>query len=109
MRNRKGLCTFDIQKCYLPGVLLYLRGLVAWNNMTDYESSYGFIFHVLKMNTTFPNNAAMWRAVETPILYHLVYGGIIAIESLIALLCTITGIQLFRYRHDLKVLSRAKG
>ena len=83
-------------------------GLVAWNNMTDYESNYGFVFHVLKMDTTFPNNISMWRAIDTPLFYHLVYGSIIAIECLIALLCTISGIQLLRHRHELRLFNQAK-
>ncbi|WP_299001854.1 DUF2165 family protein [uncultured Shewanella sp.] len=83
-------------------------GIVAWNNMIDYESNYGFVFHVLKMDTTYPTNEAMSRAIETPILYHLVYGFIIAIEGLIALLSAIAGVLLIKHRHNHEAFNGAK-
>ncbi len=33
--------------------------LVTFNNITDYGSNFGFVQHVLSMDTPFPENAAM--------------------------------------------------
>ena len=74
--------------------------LVALNNMTDYESNFQFVQHVLTMDTTFPGNRLMWRAIVSPIWHHICYLGIIAAESLVALLGWISLVGMWRARHD---------
>jgi len=56
--------------------------MVTFNNVTDYGSNFAFVQHVLSMDTTFPDNAAMYRAVTNPLLWHLGYWLIIAGEGL---------------------------
>ena len=41
--------------------------LVAADNLLDYGSNYQFVRHVLSMDTTFPGNALMGRAVTAPV------------------------------------------
>lgn len=60
--------------------------LVTFNNVTDYNSNFEFVKHVLSMDTTFEGNAAMWRAITTPWVWHVGYWGIIAGEGLTCLL-----------------------
>jgi predicted small integral membrane protein len=48
--------------------------LVVFNNTTDYDSNYQFIRHVLSMDTTFPGNSGMWRAIGSPAVYRIFYG-----------------------------------
>lgn len=55
--------------------------LVVFNNITDYGSNYAFVEAVLSMNTTFPGNTAMWRAVDSPAMHHIFYWSIIAWEA----------------------------
>jgi len=55
--------------------------LVVFNNLTDYGSNFLFVQHVLSMDTTFEGNRAMWRAIDSPLVYHAFYGGIIAWEA----------------------------
>jgi predicted small integral membrane protein len=59
---------------------LYLL-IVALNNVTDYKSNYEFVRHVLAMDTTFPGNALMWRAIQSEPIYHLGYASIILWEA----------------------------
>ena len=40
--------------------------LVVFNNLTDYGSNFEFVRHVLSMDTTFPGNQGMWRALNSP-------------------------------------------
>jgi predicted small integral membrane protein len=47
--------------------------LVVVNNVTDYSSNYMFVSHVLSMDTTFPGNNGMWRAIKWPFLHHIAY------------------------------------
>ena len=55
--------------------------LVTFNNLTDYDSNYQFVRHTLSMDTTFPGNALMWRAVTNPVLWTAGYWGIILTEA----------------------------
>jgi predicted small integral membrane protein len=70
--------------------------LVVLNNTTDYNSNFQFIRHVLMMDSTFPNNSAMWRAINSPSVHTLFYVTIIAWESLTMILCWWGGIRLAR-------------
>ena len=49
----------------LAGVALFYT-LVVFNNLTDFNSNYQFVRHVLLMDTTFPGNHGMWRALASP-------------------------------------------
>jgi predicted small integral membrane protein len=76
-------------------VALYYTVLV-FNNTTDYDSNFQFIRHVLMMDSTFPNNSGMWRAINSPSIHTLFYISIIAWESLTMILCWWGGIRLAR-------------
>jgi predicted small integral membrane protein len=61
---------------------LALFGLiVAADNIIDYNTNFAFVQHVLSMDTTFPNNGLIWRAVVALPLYHFAYCLIIAAEA----------------------------
>ncbi len=47
--------------------------MVTFNNITDYGSNFAFVQHVLSMDTTFEGNAAMYRAITTPWMWHAAY------------------------------------
>jgi predicted small integral membrane protein len=56
--------------------------LVVFNNTTDFDSNYQFVRHVLMMDTTFPGNKGMWRALSWQIWHVSFYFSIIAWEIL---------------------------
>jgi predicted small integral membrane protein len=60
--------------------------IVALNNLTDYDSNYQFVRHTLTMDTTFPGNHLMWRAIQSPAVSTLFYVTIIAWEIATCLL-----------------------
>jgi len=60
--------------------------LVVFNNLTDYDSNYQFVRHVLMMDTTLPNNHGMWRAINAPAVHTAFYVGIITWEIVTTLL-----------------------
>src|SRR3954463_4770126 len=51
---------------------------VAFGNITDYDSNWQFVQHVLSMDTTFPSSKLHWRAVTDinlqPAAYWLIIG-----------------------------------
>jgi predicted small integral membrane protein len=63
----------------LAGVALFYS-LVVFNNLTDFDSNYQFVRHVLSMDSTFPGNHGMWRAILSPAFHLAFYLGIIAWE-----------------------------
>ena len=89
-------------------VALYVT-LVVFNNLTDYGSNFDFVSHVLAMDTTFPDNNGMWRAINVPALHHAFYWVIIATEAAIAVLCWLGGWRLLRSIKDPVRFNRAKG
>jgi predicted small integral membrane protein len=54
--------------------------LVVFNNLTDFDSNYQFVRHVLMMDTTFPGNHGQWRALPSPVFHLVFYLSIIAWE-----------------------------
>lgn len=70
--------------------------LLVLNNLTDYGSNYQFVRHVLMMDSTFPGNHGMWRAVNSPLVHTGFYIGIIAWESITMLLCWWSGVRLLK-------------
>ena len=72
--------------------------LVCFNNLSDYGSNFAFVQHVLQMDTTFPGNSAMYRAVSTPWSWHAAYALIIAGEGLCGLLLLLGALALWRAR-----------
>jgi len=70
--------------------------LVAFGNITDYNSNFSLVTQVLTMDTTFPDNQGLWRAIHSPIFHHTVYGFIIGIEIVIAGLCWLGGFRLYQ-------------
>ncbi|WP_219266490.1 DUF2165 family protein [Pseudomonas sp. Xaverov 259] len=86
-------------KIILTLALAAFATLVAFNNITDYGSNFAFVQHVLSMDTTFPNNAAMYRAITTPWMWHAAYALIILGEALTAMLLARGALSLWRARH----------
>ncbi len=61
-----------IKSVLVSGVAV-LYSLVVFNNITDYGSNYQFVRHVLMMDSTFPGNQGMWRAIHSPLIHTAFY------------------------------------
>ena len=79
--------TERLAKLFAVASMALLASLVSFGNLTDYGSNLQFVEHVLRMDTTFPGNANMYRAITSPMLQHLGYDLIILLETVTALLC----------------------
>lgn len=69
---------------------------VVFNNLTDYDTNYQFVRHVLMMDSTVPGNHGVWRALNGSGWHTAFYVGIITWESVVMLLCWAGGWQLVR-------------
>ncbi|HVC47649.1 MAG TPA: DUF2165 domain-containing protein [Terracidiphilus sp.] len=79
----------------LAGIAVYYT-LVVFNNLTDFNSNYQFVRHVLSMDTTFPGNHGMGRAITSPTADLAFYYSIIAWEIVTTLLLWWAVAVLFR-------------
>jgi predicted small integral membrane protein len=69
----------------LAGVGFYYA-LVVFNNLTDFDSNYQFVRHVLSMDSTFPGNHGMGRALNSSRIHLAFYLGIIGVEIVTTIL-----------------------
>jgi predicted small integral membrane protein len=74
-------------KLALVAAVAFFLTLVVFNNLTDYDSNYHFVEHVLSMDTTFPDNHGKWRALSSGLADTLFYATIIIWEATTASLC----------------------
>ncbi len=81
--------------------------LVVFNNLFDYRSNYGFVRHVMSMDTLFTGEAQSWRAFRDPSpddgsywLHHACYAGLILWEALSCALVSAGAFRLWRTRHS---------
>jgi predicted small integral membrane protein len=83
--------------------------LIAFNNLSDYDSNYQFVRHVLMMDSTYPGNRGMWRALLAPEWSIIFYWAIILWELASAALCWWGGIRLARaWKSDAKDFRHSK-
>ena len=95
------LMALRVSKAVLVLAIALFYTILVLNNITDYGSNYEFVRHVLMMDSTFPGNHGMWRAVHSPLVHTVFYIGIIGWESVTMLLCWWTGVRLLKsYRAD---------
>jgi predicted small integral membrane protein len=74
-----------IAKIVMVACLAVFDLLVAFDNITDYETNYAFVRHVLSMDTTFPGNLLIYRRIDAPVLWRAAYAMIIFGEGLTGL------------------------
>jgi predicted small integral membrane protein len=81
-------------KMLLVFAVAIFYSFVVLNNTTDYDSNFQFVRHVLMMDSTFPGNHGMWRAINQPALHTAFYLSIIAWEIVTTVLCWWGGIRM---------------
>lgn len=87
-----------VSKSVLTLALGIFALLVGVDNIIDYETNFAFVQHVLSMDTTFPGNKLMWRAITLGWAHHAAYAGIIAAELAVGILCVAGAWRLFAAR-----------
>ena len=87
-----------LSKILLMATIALWLALVAFGNITDYDSNLAFVQHVLAMDSIFHDAAIHYRAIHAPLLQHAAYVLIIAVETLAAVLCGAGGWRMWRAR-----------
>ncbi len=78
-----------LAKVAMTAALAAFAFIVTYDNIVDYGTNYEFVKHVLSMDTTFPGNTLMGRAITDPRLWALGYAGIIAAEGVVSILLAV--------------------
>lgn len=85
--SRENWMTLRAAKLVMVFAVALYYTLLVFNNITDYDSNYQFVRHVLMMDSTFPGNRGMWRALNQPVAHTVFYLSIIAWEFVTMILC----------------------
>jgi|SRR5580704_2879434 predicted small integral membrane protein len=100
--------TFRVTKFVLVFGVALFYAFVVFSNITDYDSNYQFVRHVLMMDSTFPGNHGMWRAINSPAVHTAFYLSIIAWEIATLVLCCWGGVRLAKsLKRDAKTFRQA--
>jgi predicted small integral membrane protein len=109
MKTLNESMTLRVAKTALVFAVAFYYLLLVFDNLTDYNSNFQFIRHVLMMDSTFSENHAMWRALNPPLWHTIFYISIIAWESVTLLLCGWGAIRMARaLRGSAATFSKAK-
>jgi predicted small integral membrane protein len=92
--------TIRASKALLLFALGFYYTLVLFNNTNDYNSNLTFVRHVLLMDTTFPGNKGMWRAIHAPAIPVLFFVSIVCWETVTCVLLWWAGFRLIRNLHS---------
>lgn len=80
-----GVIGIRLSKLVMTGGIGFLAFLVVLGNVTDYDSNWRYVQHVMAMDTIFPDSQLKWRAITDPAIQTAAYLAIIAAEVLICL------------------------
>jgi hypothetical protein len=73
-----------------------VASLVTFGNLTDYNTNFVFVEHVLSMDTIYAFSKIKYRAITDPALHQAAYALIIATEAATAVLCWTGALALAR-------------
>lgn len=105
----QGAVVVRLSKIVMTGGLAFWAFLVTLGNITDYDSNWLFVQHVLSMDTVFPDSNLKWRAITNPTLQRGAYITIIIIEGFICLAFLFATIMMVKALKDTKAaFQRAK-
>ena len=96
-------------KAATVAAIALFASLVTFGNLTDYNTNYVFVEHVLSMDTIYAFSTIKYRAITDPALAQAAYALIIATEVATAVLCWIgAGVLVRRLSADAAAFNRAK-
>lgn len=81
-----GLFMVRVAKALVVMSMALYLSLIAFGNITDYNTNFVFVQKVMRMEEVPATSAAAYRAILEPALHHAVYLFIIAIETVAAVL-----------------------
>ncbi len=87
---------FRLVKTISVAAIGIMAFLVAFGNITDYNTNYRFVEHVLKMDTTFNDADLHYRSINSTFVFNVAYISIIVMEACMAFCCIKGSWHLFK-------------
>ena len=98
-----------IAKIAMVASLALFAFVVTFDNITDYDTNFEFVRHVLSMDAISPGSTLLYRRVMSPALWNFAYWLIIIGEGITSLALGIAALALLRHlRSDGARFNRAK-
>lgn len=98
-----------LSKVLLVSACAFYATLVAFGNLTDYDTNYHFVRHVLMMDTIYTDSKIYYRAVNSSSWQITAYVLIILAQTLTAILCWLGAYELlYKIRTSAYNFTRAK-
>lgn len=98
-----------IAKIVMVASLALFALVVTFDNITDYDTNFEFVRHVLSMDAIFPGSTLLYRRMTSPALSNFAYWLIIIGEGTTSLVLGIAAVALLRHlRSDGARFNRAK-
>ena len=98
-----------IAKIVMIASLALFAFVVTFDNITDYDTNFDFVRHVLSMDTIFPGTTLLYRSMISPALGNFAYWLIILGEGITSLVLGIAAVALLRHlRSEGARFNRAK-
>jgi predicted small integral membrane protein len=69
--------------------------IVVFGNISDYNTNFEFVKHVMSMDTIFQKSTVGYRSITIPLMHHITYILIIILEAMIAIFGLIAAIQFY--------------
>ncbi|WP_030253577.1 DUF2165 domain-containing protein [Streptomyces violens] len=97
--GRRAVAVSHLAPGLLTATVALYMALVAFGNITDFDTNRAFVQHVLAMDTTFKDPDLMWRAITSRPLQDAAYIAIIAWETAAAAVLVVATV-LWTLRRD---------
>jgi predicted small integral membrane protein len=85
-----------IAKIVMVASLALFAFVVTFDNITDYDTNFEFVRHVLSMDSIFPGSALLYRQITSPALWNFAYWLIIIGEGTTSLVFGIAAVARLR-------------
>lgn len=79
------------------GIMLLI---IVFGNLTDYNTNFQFVKHVLNMDTIFPDSHIQYRSINNTVIVKIAYAIIIGLEALMAFCCLKGALLLAKHIKD---------
>jgi predicted small integral membrane protein len=109
VRGTTAVIEARIAKIVMIASLALFAFVVTFDNITDYDTNFDFVRHVLSMDTIFPGSTLLYRSMISPALWNFAYWLIILGEGITSLVLGIAAVALLAHlRSDGARFNRAK-
>lgn len=90
-----------VSKAFILFSVGALGAVVVFGNLTDYDSNFQFVSHVMNMDSKpdYLGKAIEYRAISAPWVHHLAYISVILIEATITFLALAGAYAMFQARN----------